>query len=278
LIEPIKEPAERERYTAAVASAISATDPDRAVALGDALGEDSRTAALIRTEVAYRLGPERPDAAIRIVEGIKGYEAVKFRAEAFGWLAVAQRDPARARALIDRALAMPLDQPDRFARLTDLGAGTASAAWIAACARRAGYSDMDSVIARVMATRFAGRRRMDATEKIQAATIAAEVLALTDPAAARQILRDLDARTGWGAAELGKVARDQWLVAWALADREHAERLFDADFVAVDGPLIWRASTGRIKMATILTIAPERREAYLRREHGGTWHPDLQGD
>jgi hypothetical protein len=48
---------------------------------------------------------------------MNGHGAKKYQAEAFGWLAVAlaPRDPARSRALIDRALAMPTTHPEEFA-------------------------------------------------------------------------------------------------------------------------------------------------------------------
>src|SRR5262249_15985648 len=72
-----------------LAYALAASDPARAVALADALPERSRDRYFIRMEVAYRIGAERPDEALGIVEGMKGREAIGYRAEALGWLAVA---------------------------------------------------------------------------------------------------------------------------------------------------------------------------------------------
>ena len=71
----------------------------------------------LKTEIAFAIAPTRPDEAIRIVEGMKeGHGGEKYQAEAFGWLAVAiaPKDKARAFALIDRALAMPIDKPEPF--------------------------------------------------------------------------------------------------------------------------------------------------------------------
>ena len=118
------------------------------LALADQMSRNTSTPHTLRTEIAYRMAATRPDEAIKIVEGMTGRSFLKHQAEAFGWLAVAvaPRDKKRAIALIDRALAMPLDQPQEFASYTYFGGATASAAWIADCARRAGYPDMESWI------------------------------------------------------------------------------------------------------------------------------------
>ena len=278
LIAPIQERNERERYTAFIANAIAATNPTRAVALADTMEGNSSTPQTVKTEVAYRIGADRPDEAVRVLESMSGHGVVKYQAEAFGWLAVAlaKQDPRRARALIDRALAMPIDRPEEFASYTYFGAGTASAAWIAACARRAGYPDMDSVMARVMAARPAGHLR-DPSMEIESSTIAAAALALTDPGAARQVLRDIEVRSGLGPVELARVAGRRWLSAWALADLEHAEQLFDADLAALEGGRnVDLQNTGLLKMAEVLATPPDRRDEYLRDEIGANWRPGFR--
>ena len=113
---------------------------------------------LARTEIAYKIGADRPDEAIKIIEGMKREPrwAARWQAEAFGWLAVAlsPRDRARAFGLIDRALAMMIDHRDWAGPDDEM----AAAARIAVCARRIGYPDMESVIMRVMAARPGGER------------------------------------------------------------------------------------------------------------------------
>ena len=65
----------------------------------------------VKTAIAYKIGADRPDEAIKIIESIKRDNAGRWQAEAFGWLAVAlaPRDRARAFALIDRALDLITD-------------------------------------------------------------------------------------------------------------------------------------------------------------------------
>ena len=186
LIEPLKEPNDKDRYAGFVATGVAATDPARAVALADAMAGNSYTPEDVKTEVAYRIGGDRPEEAIKIIEGMKGYSADKARAEAFGWLAVAvaHHDRPRAFALIDRALSYPVNHPEAFQSWVYFGGGTASAGLIAANARRIGYPDMESVVMRVLASRPTGRGSFDdPAMQTQSATIAASILALTDPGA-----------------------------------------------------------------------------------------------
>jgi hypothetical protein len=280
LVEPLPEPRDRVRYTAFIATAIAASDPTRAIGLADRIAETdtSSTSLTIKIDVAYKLAADRPDEAVRIAEGMKGDGAAKYQAEAFGWLAtaIASRDPARARALIDRALAMPLERPDEFGIFSAFGAGTASAAWIATCARRIGYPDMDSVIGRVLATRSAGHGR-DPSLDIEATTIAAEALALTDPGAARRVLHDIEARSRQGPTDLDRITRNRWLPAWALVDLNHARDLWDAELAALDAERgVNLQDTGLLRMAEVLALPPERREEYLRGDIGAAWRPGFQ--
>ncbi len=238
LIEPFRDPNDKDRYTGFVAGAIAATDPDRAVALADAVSQESTLPETIRTEVACRIGAEHPDRAVRIIEGIKGVAADKMQAEAFGWLAVAvaPRDRARAAALIDRALALPVDQHEAYRSWIHFGGAMAPAAQVAACARHAGYPDMGGAIMRVMATRT-GPSDRDASGpalEIRSATMAAVPLALVDPGAARVLLQQIEARSGLDPAKLADVAGPDWLRAWALVDLEKARALVDARLAAIE--------------------------------------------
>ena len=99
-----------------------------------------RIADHAKTEIACRIGADRPDEAIRIIEGMKSWMADYQRAEAFAWLAiaVAPRDRIRAVALIDRALASPVDHPERYESWINFGGAMTSAAHMAAAARQVG--------------------------------------------------------------------------------------------------------------------------------------------
>ena len=58
-----------------------------------------------------------------MIEGMKGDFAGKYRCEAYAWLAVAvaSREKERAVTFIDRALAVPLDNPCAFQSWTYFG-------------------------------------------------------------------------------------------------------------------------------------------------------------
>jgi hypothetical protein len=157
LIAPIQDEGTQrtQRFRAFIATAIATTDTRRAVALVDTVGGNAFLHEEARTEIACKIGADRPDEAIKIIEGMKRDPAAIWQAEAFGWLAVAlaPRDRPRAFALIDRALAMMIDQQDWGSRSAWSGGEMAGAAHVAACARQIGYPDMESVIVRVMAAR-----------------------------------------------------------------------------------------------------------------------------
>ena len=162
-----------------------------------------------RTAIAYQIGRDRPDEAIKIIEDMKRDPATIWQAEAFGWLAVAlaPRDRARANALIDRALAMMIDR--RQAELGRSGGEMAGAAHVAVCAQRIGYPDMESVVMRVIAARPTERIASTTRDRslVGRHAVSTVSLALVDPEAARTVLEQLESRAGFDlAAECGTLA------------------------------------------------------------------------
>jgi hypothetical protein len=134
---------------------------------------------------------------------------------------------------------------------------------------------MAGAVARVLASRPSGRHH-DPSMEAQSQAIAAAILALTDPGAARQMLLDLEARSGLRSAELSRVADRRWLTAWALADPKHAEELFEAELAALEGQRdVNLQSTGLFKMAEVLAKPRHRREGFLRGGIGATWYPGI---
>jgi hypothetical protein len=174
-------------------------------------------------------------------------------------------------------LSYPLDHSEAFQSWVYFGGGTASAGLIAANARRIGYPDMESVVMRVLASRPTGRGAFDdPAMQTQSVTIAALILALTDPAAARELLRQIEFQSGFSPADLTKVAGRHWLQAWALADLKHAEALFQTELAALTGQNNQKLDlqmTGLFKMVEVLAVPPHRRETYLLEEIGAHWHP-----
>lgn len=277
LIEPIKERRDRDRYTGFLIDAIGGSSPDRAIALLETLEANSSLPETLTTGIAFAIAPRQPDRAVRLVEGMKGYQPEKHQAEAFGWLAlaIAPRDRARAFALVDRALALPIDKPEPFGSYTYFGAALASSAGIALNARRIGYPDMEGVVMRVMAARVDGQHGFnDPAMQAQAATIAAPLVALLDPSAAATVLGQIEARSGLSQAALASVTGEWWLAAWALADVKHAEGIVEAQLEALKTAREPdQILHGLSKMIEVLIIPPRRREAELRRLIGAAWRP-----
>ncbi len=206
---------------------------------------------------------------------MKSFAADYMGAEAFAWLAiaVAPRDRPRAFALIDRALASPVDRPRLYDRWINAGGGIASAARMAAAARQIGYPDMDSVIMRVMTTRVnpAGSRFRDPAWQIRSSAMAAVPLALVDPGAARVLLQQLETQSGLNPAKFAEVAGHDCLRAWALVDLEKAGTLFEAQLAALEGTKgVNLERTGFFRMTEILTLPPHRRiEQVFRMDAAG---------
>ena len=278
LVEPIKDHINKDRYTAFIIEAIAATNPQKALELVDTLETNGSTPQTLKTEIAYAITPTRPDEAIRIVDGMKkGHGAEKHQAEAFGWLAVAiaPTDKARAFALIERALAMPIDKTAPFGSYTYFGGALASSAGIALNARKIGYPDMEGVLMQVMAARPDGQSDFsNPAMQTLSATIATPLVALLDPAAAKTILGQIEARSGLSPPELAKVAGKWWLAAWALSDPKHAEGLVEAELAALDTQKLPNMGNSALLMMTeVLTTPPDRREDYFRERIGASWWP-----
>ena len=275
LIEPIADddnmPTAKSARYAGIATAIAKSDTTKAIALLDAVAGPSFHHELARTEVAYKIGADRPDTAIKIIEGInRNRWAAQYQAAAFGWLAVAlaPRDPARAFALIDRALAMTIEHSGGRETEEEI----AVAARIALCARRIGYPDMESVVMRVMATRSVGDSPWERNRLVRPAMQAALALALIDPDAARTVLEQTEARSELDAMKDWNI-RVQWLMAWSLVDLKRAEALIQAGLTELDGAKDMNlGGTGIFQLVEFLLKPLDRREDVLG-EHsvGGFW-------
>ncbi len=132
-------PAENQegpRNLARISAAIATTDTKRAVELVEMAHGPAFFHEMARTAIAYQIGRDRPDEAIKIIEGMTRDFSPIWQAEAFGWLAVAlaPRDRQRANSLIDRALDLMIDQQDWGNRSASSGGEMAGAAHVALCA------------------------------------------------------------------------------------------------------------------------------------------------
>jgi hypothetical protein len=261
LLEPMTEGRDILRYAAMIFSAAMKDDPSLY----------PRT----RMQIAYRLAATDAPAALRIVDSIKDRGDGKTKAEALAWVAVAvaPRDKMLAYTLIDRSLAIYVDEPNELRSWSNYGAPSVFAARVAGQAREIGYPDMESVVARVLAVRQIDRYESPArATESQVAT--AMVLALTDPATARQLLLPLEPRKNLIGSGYSSIRRSFWLQAWALADLTHAVELFDRELAALkqDGTTDLY-DNGVVGMIELLTTPPEERARYLLRHYGVFWFP-----
>ena len=177
------------------AQAVASAEPGLAMELmktwQNRQGQDN--GALI--SIVYRAGARHPDEALKIVAEMND-DLPQQKSAALGWLAVAlaKRDPKRAAALIDQALASwtnPVSGPRSW---SGSGGPAEEAARIALLARRIGYPDTGSVIARVLAT----RRRPGGVRgggDLYSGSMAS-LLALIDPAVSREALVQAEAGAG----------------------------------------------------------------------------------
>jgi protocatechuate 3,4-dioxygenase beta subunit len=259
LLKPLTDPNDKIRFATMVATATMKDDPS--------------LPPRVRMQIAYRLGATDPAAAVRIVDSIQG--DAKTQAEAFAWVAVAvaPRDEKLAYSLIDRSLAVYVDEAKAFQSWSNYGAPSVFAARVAGLARKIGYPDRDSVIARVLAVRQTNRYESPArvTESHLATAL---ILALSDPTTAKQILRAIEPRNAVIGTGYSSIRRNFWLPAWALADLPHAVELFDRELAGLQKKdTINLQDNGMAGMIEILTIPPPERARHLLRYYGAFWFP-----
>ena len=280
LIEPIQAE-EKDRNLAFIARAIATTDTARALELADEINGRAPVHERVKTAIAYKIGTDRPDEAVKIIEGMNREHTARWQAEAFGWLAVAvaPRDRARAFALIDRAFAIATDDSATAATSTNSSDEMMlAAAHIAVRARQIGYPDMESVVMRVMAARPLGHPD-GPHRQIRFTLFAAISLALLDQGTARTVLEQIEAQSRSGEFDPAALPRTRgaWLLAWALVDVKKATKLFEAELAAVLS-LENENPDSLVRMflntAKVLATPPERREAALQDGlYGASWRP-----
>jgi len=283
LLERITNRTERNLYVKEMAVAIGSQDPDKALEVLADL--DSRPANEARMKIAYRWAATKPDLAVRLVDEMaepktSGSSNSRTKAEAFGWLAVAiaPQDKPLACRLIDRALAIYHDDPEAFSSWIFCGGRAAFAARVATQAHQIGYTDMDSVIWRVLAARPVGSEisLSSPVEVVRSRIRMALILALACPEAARYELEQVDHRGDLpGGGGSGWIDRKYWLPAWALADLDHAEELFEKELAAAhDDPEFDLSRSRLIETARVLSTPPEDRLHEMLRLDGALWFPD----
>jgi protocatechuate 3,4-dioxygenase beta subunit len=217
-------------------------------------GIDGWYAGRARGRLAFRIAAAKPAEAVRLVEGIpldSGREDLT-RAAAFGWLAtaIAAKDPKLAHSLIDRAFAIELHPKDPTQYLA--GERAALPALLAVHARMSGYTDMESVICRVLATRVTMKNTWSPVAVQESAVASALFLALVDRPLAKEMLQAVEPNSdalGSGCCGIG--IRD-WLKAWALVDPLRAAEMVERQLAAAKDEnakrLMWYTSQQMIEL------------------------------
>lgn len=279
LIEPIVDPLGRNRLLEALAVASAESDLDDSLATaaeikGDLNADSIRNHALL--EIAYRLAVTQPDEALHVVDLMDGYDGDKIRAEALGWLAVAiaPRDKRAAYGLIDRSLALYLDQPDSFRSWGNYGGRCALAAWTARHAREIRYPDMHGVVMRVLATRPSLRDEHDPIRRLEAQVAMALILGFSAPETANQVLQSCAPSDGLVGSGHSSIRRGEWLEAWALANPASAKELFQQELAAAKGmDKIDLQTSELVQAADLLSLPAGQWPRRFAADFGAIWFP-----
>lgn len=176
-------------------------------------------------------------------------------------MAVAPRDRKLAWSLIDRAFALYLDQPSAWQTWSNHGGRAVFAAWTAGQAQAVDYPDMASVVARVLACRPTEDEAHSPAHRLETLVRMAKVLALIDPAVARDLLAVVAPRSHLVGTGYSGFEPQDYLLARGLADPERVPALVDEALAAL------AASKGRaefyhsglMQLADVLTTPPLQR-------------------
>jgi len=222
-----------------------------------------------RTQVACLSADRDWKAALELVDEMSQLD-LWTKADALCWVAkaLAQRDPDQAYALIDRALDLYFDAPPTAGSVS--GGRPVEAARVAMAACDVGYPDVPGVIDRVLALRVTYSGTASTSREIAATINTARVLALVDPAIARELLKSLEPKAPLigadGDSVRGAVGRGEWLQAWALADLEEARRRCDEELAELKKQSkIETASIALLPLVELLVVPPSERERFMLR-------------
>jgi len=91
---------------------------------------------------------------------------------------------------------------------------------------------MPSVVHRVLASRETSKEGRSPMEMVESNVVMAMILALADPAAAREVLESIQSQSDRIGSGQSGIRREHWLRAWALADAEKLPELIEAELKA----------------------------------------------
>jgi hypothetical protein len=271
-VPPETKPSEHSRSLANLAIAAARHDASQGRTLFESVARRYRYDERALAPVAYNMVLKAPEAAIQFVEAYgEGSRdlgrTARAQASAWGWIAVAiaDRDPERARALIDRGLDLCVHSGSSWhdSDWDQYGGRPAQAALLAVQADMIGYPDMESVCHRVLASRMAGDS--GSGDLLWENVTQVALLALVQPELARDVLQILESR----------IARMKTgLLAWSLvAPDQFPDRARRRLAEAKDADERNRLLSDILDVANVLTASPFDRPELIMRDHGGWWMP-----
>jgi uncharacterized GH25 family protein len=275
LLGPLTDRSIRERWLGRVAVAIAGHDLDKALEIPKKFEKISNASDRVRMRIAYLIAASQPAKAIQVAESMDSHSAVKVKTDTFAWMAVAiaPTDRKLAFALIDRTMALFEDEAEALRGFSNNGGRSVMAARLFGLAREIGYPDLESLAYRVMALRPTLQEDSPA-RVIESLAATAMVLALAEPAMAKQILEGIEPRGNLVGTGYSSIRKEHFLMAWALSDHKHASELFEKTLAArLAEPNASLEGSGLVEMAGILTVAPPDRALHMLRYFGSFWFP-----
>jgi hypothetical protein len=250
----LKDPSDFNRFLFATAARLAASDFEKAKLLLTRFKPDSSFySQTVRLRVAYAIAKEKPDEAVKLVDGVK---EGPYRFQGYMRLAeiLGPTDHERAVRLIDTAFDLLDRSPEIFRGWSNFGGSAGVAAVGVVQAKEIGYPDLAGLVARTLALRPIGANAWSADGREENLVNIAAALALVDPATARQVLATVAPPDEFVQRAMSQ--RRDWLFALALADPGRAMKL-------VDKLIEWAKSrrdggnalsgTGLVEICSILT-------------------------
>ncbi len=237
LIESGMEKNQQGHYMARIAAAAGENDLDSARKILKKIQPWYATRAV--TPIAYHVARTRPDEALKFIEERfnsdqpYGSDRRGAKVQALCWVAVAiaPHDKERAWQLIDEGLDLCVG-PHKGHYYSGIRNHQTIAALMAVQAKAVGYPDMPSVVHRVLASRETSKEGRSPMEMVESNVVMAMILALADPAAAREVLESIQSQSDRIGSGQSGIRREHWLRAWALADAEKLPELIEAELKA----------------------------------------------
>ena len=260
MLKRLTEPGDFNRFLGATAGRVARTDLAKAIELlGEFKPDNTRYPQTARIRVASAIASDKPDEALKLIEGIK---EEPYRV--LGYLRLAVRysptDKKRAWKMIEAAFETLERDPESFFSFSNYCGRAGMAAVVAVRAAEFGYPHTAELVARCLAMRTTVRDWDRPDTRDQQTVGVAAAIALIDPATARQLLRGLGNTDEY----ITKAASQQreWFFALALADPDGAKKLADTLLDSAKRSPNRLGGTGLVELGSILT-APDRLKVLL---------------